>query len=153
MPGPSMAIGTEPLRRRRRWPTPMSAALVAVALGFAGFYVGVREEKSQVATTGSGSTRSPGPGAARASNGISVGTVTRVDGDTIYVKENSGATVAVNLRSATTISKSVGVKRSSVRPGDSVTITGTAGAGGAINSASISDTGDNATTTTSTSLR
>ena len=41
---------------RRRWLTPTSVALLAIALGFAGFYAGVREEKTQAA--GSASTSS-----------------------------------------------------------------------------------------------
>jgi P pilus assembly chaperone PapD len=88
------------------------------------------------------------PAAARTSSGVTVGTVTRIDGDTIYVKEGSGATVAVKLLPATTISKSQGVSSRAVRPGDSVTVKGTAGSGGAVKSTSISDSGDNSTATT-----
>lgn len=129
----------------------MNTALVAIALGFAGFYFGVHEEKSQRA--GTGSARESLPTAARAPDGITVGTVTRVDGDTIYVKESSGATVTVKLLSATTISKSRTVSHDSVRPGDSVAVRGTEGSGGTIKSTSVTDSGGSSTaTTTSTSV-
>jgi len=175
--------GAVPLpRRRRRWFTPTSAALLALVLGFAGFYAGVREEKtratgsgSTLATgsrsapatgsgsapatgsgsapaTGSGSRRAVSPTAATGSaGGVTAGTVTRVDGDTVYVKESSGSTVEIKLLRTTAIDKSVDVSSHSVRPGDSVTIQGTRGSGGAITSTSISDSGNNSTTTTSTS--
>ena len=175
--------GAVPLPRRpRRWFTPTSAALLALVLGFAGFYAGVREEKtratgsgSTLATgsrsapatgsgsapatgsgsapaTGSGSRRAVSPTAATGSaGGVTAGTVTRVDGDTVYVKESSGSTVEIKLLRTTAIDKSVDVSSHSVRPGDSVTIQGTRGSGGAITSTSISDSGNNSTTTTSTS--
>jgi hypothetical protein len=132
--------------RRRRWLTPTNALLVALAFGFGGLYVGIHAEKGQAAS--SGSTRVALPAAGRSTGGVTVGTVTRIDGDTIYVKEGSGATVAVKLVSATTISKSRSVSSRSVRPGDSVAVEGTAGSGGVIKSTSVSDSGDNSTTTT-----
>ena len=151
---------------RRRWLTPTSVALLAIALGFAGFYAGVREEKTQAAGSAStssiartaaarsGASRtSAGTGAApafgAAASGVTAGTVTRVDGDTVYVKEASGNTVEVKLLPATTIDKSLGVSSRSVRPGDSVTIQGTHGSGGTITSTSVSDSGNNSPTTAS----
>ncbi|MGO9498427.1 MAG: hypothetical protein ACLQA5_17235 [Solirubrobacteraceae bacterium] len=77
--------------------------------------------------------------------------MTRVDGDTVYVKETSGATVQVKLVSSTAIKKTQGVNSRSVRPGDSVTIQGTQGSGGTITSTSVSDSGNNSTTTASSS--
>ncbi|MGO9888564.1 MAG: hypothetical protein ACLP0L_11740 [Solirubrobacteraceae bacterium] len=154
--------------RRRRWLTPTSVALLAIALGFAGFYAGVREEKTQATGSASASSisrtaaarsnssrTSAGTGAApalgAAASGITAGTVTRVDGDTVYVKETSGATVQVKLVSSTAIKKTQGVNSRSVRPGDSVTIQGTQGSGGTITSTSVSDSGNNSTTTASSS--
>jgi hypothetical protein len=152
--------------RRRRWLTPTSVALLAIVLGFAGFYAGVREEKTQAtgsastssisrtAAARSGSSRtSAGTGATpalgAAASGITAGTVTRVDGDTVYVKEASGATIQVKLLSSTAIKKTQGVSSRSVRPGDSVTIQGTQGGGGTITSTAVSDSGNNSTTTAS----
>jgi hypothetical protein len=144
-------MSRDPRSRRRRWLTPTNTALVAIALGFVGFFFGVREEKSQRA--GTASARTALPTGARASDGITVGTVTRADGDTIYVKESSGPTVTVKLLSATTISKSRSVSRDSVRPGDLVAVRGTEGSCGTIKSTSITDSGGSSTaTTTSTSV-
>jgi hypothetical protein len=153
-------------RRNRRWLTPTSAVLLAVALGFAGFYLGVREEKanatgsgsapaiSRTATTASSSSRSSrgaaaAPAAAGSGGGVTAGTVSRIDGDTAYIKESSGKTVQVNLLPTTAISKSLSVSGHSVRPGDTVAIQGTQGSDGAIKSSSISDSGNTSTTTTS----
>jgi endonuclease YncB( thermonuclease family) len=152
-------------RARRRWFTPTSAALLAIVLGFAGFYAGVREEKAQATGTGSTSSisrtaaarsrsarASTGAGTASASaSGITAGTVTRVDGNTVYVKEASGATVQVKLLATTAIDKTQNVSGHSVRPGDTVTVQGTQGSGGTIKSSSISDSGNTSTATTSTS--
>jgi hypothetical protein len=138
----------DPGLRRRRWLTPTNTALVAILLGLGGFYLGVHDEKSQRASTAS--ARVARPATARASAGITAGTVTRVDGDTIYVKESSGATVTVKLLSATTISKSSSVGSGSVRPGDSVAVQGTAGSDGTIKSTSITDSGGDSDATTST---
>ncbi len=142
-------------RARRRWFTPTSAALLAIVLGFAGFYAGVREEKANA--TGSASTPSASrtaprstPGRSSAAGGLAVGIVSRIDGDTVYVKEASGKTVQVKLSSTTAISKSLSVSGHSVRPGDTVSLQGTQ-SGAAIKSSSISDSGDTSTTTTTTS--
>jgi hypothetical protein len=142
-------------RARRRWFTPTSAALLAIVLGFAGFYAGVREEKANA--TGSASTPSASRTAARstpspaaAAGGLTVGTVSRIDGDTVYVKEASGKIVEVKLSSNTTVSKSLSVSGHSVRPGDTVQVQGTQ-SGATLESSSISDSGDTSTTTTTTS--
>jgi hypothetical protein len=150
------------LARRRRSLTPTNVVVIAIALGFAGFYAGVREKTqapgsastrsvSRTTAARSGSVRpSTGVGTASASaGGITAGTVTRVDGNTVYIKEASGATVQAKLLSSTAIKKTQDVSSHSVRPGDSVTIQGTQGSGGTITSTSVSDSGDNTTTTTS----
>lgn len=80
-----------------------------------------------------------------------VGTVSSVDGDTIYVKETSGNTVKVKLNSATTISKSESVSREKLNPGDSVVIQGSAGSGGTVQATSVSDSGASASSSTSSS--
>jgi hypothetical protein len=140
-------------RARRRWLTPTSAALLALLIGFAGFYAGVREEKANA--TGSASTPSASrtaprstPGRSSAAGGLTVGTVSRIDGDTVYVKEASGKTLQVKLSSTTAISKSLSVSGRSVRPGDTVQVQGTQ-SGATIKSSSISDSGDTSTSTTS----
>jgi hypothetical protein len=142
--------------RRRRWLTPGSTAQLAVALGFVGFYAGVREEKANAtgaASTRSSPSRSPGAGAATTgtAGGVTAGTVTRVDGGTVYIKGPSGDTVQVKLLPSTAISKSLSVSGHSIRPGDTVAIQGTQGGDGTIKSSSISDSGNTSTRTTTTS--
>ena len=161
------AVIFRPARRRRRL-TPTSVALLGVALGFAGFYAGVREEKTQAtgsastssisrtaASRSSSSRTSAGAGATRppggSASGVTAGTVTRVDGNTVYVKEASGATVQVKLLAATAINKTQDVSSHSVRPGDTVMVQGTQGSGGTIKSTSIGDAGNNSAATASTS--
>ncbi len=80
------------------------------------------------------------------------GTVSSVDGKNIYVTETStGNVVKVTLSSATNVSKSVGVSKSAIRPGDSVTIEGAKGSDGTISATSVSDSGNRSSTTSSSS--
>jgi hypothetical protein len=155
-----------PGRPRRRWFNRRSAALAAAITCAAGFYAGVRVEKSQVSSPSAASTASPAsatarsgtagagagagaragfPGAAGAGAGsnASFGTVSSVDGNTIYLTDSSGNTVKVTLSSATKISKSETVAKAAVRPGDTVVIQGLKGSGGAITATSVSDSGTN----------
>jgi hypothetical protein len=62
-------------------------------------------------------TRKHASATSGAAGGVAAGTVSRVDGDTLYIKEPSGETVQVKLLSTTTISTSLGVSGHSVRPG------------------------------------
>jgi hypothetical protein len=159
-------------RPRRRFFNPASALLLALVLGAAGFYAGVRVEKGQLSSSSAasgaptagggalaglasrlGGSASAGGGrsgfpagagfvAAPGGGNSSFGTVSSVDGKTIYVTETaSGDVVKVTLSSATKITKSVGVAKSAIRPGDSVVIQGVKGSGGTIEAASLSDSG------------
>lgn len=168
-----------PRRPRRQLFNRRSAALLALILGAVCFYAGVRVEKGQVTTSAStpsgfsipsflrGGAGSRGgasasgslaglgsggglPGGAGFGGGnASAGTVSSVDGRTLYIKDASGNTLKVRLSSATKITKSVRVARKAVRPGDSVAIQGLKTKGGALTAASVSDSGTSATTSTS----
>jgi hypothetical protein len=156
-----------PGRRRRRFFNRKSAALMAVITAAAGFYAGVRVEKAKTlsstnasvslpaaARTGATSSTAarsggfPGAGAFGGEN-TSIGTVKSVDGNMIYVTDASGNTVKVELNSATKITKSLGVSRRSVRPGDSVVVQGAGSSKGRITATSLSDSGSSGTSTTS----
>jgi hypothetical protein len=86
-------------------------------------------------------------GGARASlfggaGGATFGTVSSIQGKNVYVTETStGDVVKVTLSSATTITKSVGVGKSAIRPGDTVTVVGAKNAKGGISATSVSDSG------------
>jgi hypothetical protein len=92
------------------------------------------------ASGASGAGRSAG-GAGAGGGGASFGTVASVNGSTIDVTDTSGNTVKVQLSSATKISKTESVKRSAVRPGDTVVILGVTKANGTISAATVTDSG------------
>lgn len=160
-------------RKRGRFFNAKSALLVAVILGLAGFYAGVRVEKGHVTAstgpTGSGLTAasasrgtgtgagsrpafgSGGAGGFGGAGGGTTGTVTSVSGKTIYVKESSGDTVAVKLLPTTTVTKSESVGRGSVHPGDAVAITGSTANSGTVKATAVTDSGDSSTSSTSSS--
>ena len=156
-----------PGRPRRQLFNRWTAALLALITGAIGFYVGIRVEKNQVSsssTTGRGFTlpaalagsgaRSSGSRAGVAGGGAgfpaggafgganaSIGTISSVNGNTIYITDESGNTVKVTLSSATKITKSLGVSKHSLRPGDSVVIRGLKNGSGKVSATSVSDSG------------
>jgi len=72
------------------------------------------------------------------------GTVSTVNGRTLYVTAASGNTVKVRLTSSTKISKTRSAKRSAIRPGDTIVVQGITGSGGAVTAASVTDSGTRA---------
>lgn len=160
-----------PGRPRRRWLTGGSAALLALITCAIGFYVGIRVEKGQVSNTGgtaraftpsalggrstgtssaagesrSGTSRAPGgagfPGGGFGAGNASFGTISSVSGNTIYISDASGNTVKVTLSSATKVTKSLGVSKHSLRPGDTVVVRGVKNSSGKVSATSISDSG------------
>lgn len=156
---------TLPVRPRRPFLTKWTAALMALALGGAGFLAGVRLEKSDTSAGSSGAgalassfsaaggrsgTSGSRPagisgGFPGASGGATVGSVSSVKGDTIYVKESSGDTVAVELSSSTKVTKSESVARARIYPGDEVVISGSTGSKGTIKATAVTDSGASAT--------
>ncbi len=151
---------TTPGRPRRRWLNRKSAALAAVITCAGGFYGGVRVEKSQLGSTataatpaaaGAGATGGAGGGAgardafaggaAGGGGNASFGTVSSVNGNTIYLTDSSGNTVKVTLSSATEITKNESVSKASIRPGDAVVIQGVKSSSGTITATSVSDSG------------
>ncbi|HWD69273.1 MAG TPA: DUF5666 domain-containing protein [Solirubrobacteraceae bacterium] len=180
-----------PIRPRASYLTPLTALLMALILGGVGFYVGIRVEKSQSSSGGSGATafgraltggalgatggagatgsssktgsssRGGLPGAsslasrfaAGGSGGVggTTGSVSSIDGNTIYVKETDGNTVKVELSSATKISKSEDVSRKKLYPGDSLVVSGSAGSNGTVQATSITDSGASGTSSATAS--
>lgn len=156
-----------PVRPRPRYLTPLTALLMALILGGAGFYAGVRVEKAQTPAAGGGASalaRALGGGrghkhgsraaAALAGGGLgsrlaaalgrgggTAGSVSAIDGNTLYVKEANGNTVAVKLSAATRITKSEPASRSRIFPGDQVVVSGSGGPKGTVDAASVSDSG------------
>jgi hypothetical protein len=163
---------TLPVRPKRPFLTKWSAALMALVLGAVGFFVGVRVEKNKIPSTSgassafasalSGASRGAtvltvsagsfasrfGAGAggfAGAAGNATIGSVSSVNGKTIYVTETSGDTVKVKLSGQTTITKSEAVSSAKIFPGDEVVIAGTKGSGGMVTATSLTDSGARAT--------
>lgn len=119
-----------PPRPRNRLFAPLPLALIAVLIAAAGFLGGVLVQKG---SEGSGATAGlpagiptdlPTSFPGSASGAAVSGTVSSVNGQTIYVKDSDGATVAVRVEDGSKISRdsNVGVKK--IRPGDSVVVQG-----------------------------
>ncbi len=153
-----------PARPRNRFLRPLPVALVAVLIAAAGFLGGVLVQKgsegsgsaaglpggasglpsflTEKAGEGSGSEAISGlpAGLGGAGGGSAVsGTVSSVDGKTIYVKDSEGNVVAVRAEDGSTISRdsNVGVKK--IHPGDSVVVQGSKH-GSTVKASSISAT-------------
>lgn len=90
---------------------------------------------------GGGRTGSFFPGGLGGAGGT-FGTVSSVNGKTVYVTEAGGDVVKVTLSSATSITKSENASKSAIQPGDSVTVQGVKGQSGAIAATSVSDSGN-----------
>jgi hypothetical protein len=81
-------------------------------------------------------------GAAGGAGGsATLGTVTNISGNSLYVTDTSGNTVKVTLSSATKLTKNVTVGKKAVRPGDLVVVSGVKGPDGTVSAATVSDTG------------
>lgn len=150
-----------PPRPRNRLFAPLPLALIAVLIAATGFLGGVLVQKG---SEGGGSAGGPpgglpsflsegaaGESGAEGSGGLPAGfpgagsgaavsgTVSGVDGRTIYVKGSGGATVAVRVEDGSKVSRdsNVGVKK--IRPGDSVVVQGSKN-GSTVKASSISAT-------------
>jgi hypothetical protein len=83
--------------------------------------------------SGSGGGSGPGGGFTRPT----AGTVAYLDGGTLYVTNAEGATVKVTTSAGTTVNKTVKSAVKAIHPGETVTVTGEPGSGGAIKAESI----------------
>lgn len=134
-----------PPRPRNRLLAPMPLALIAVLIAAGGFLGGVLVQKGSEGGSasglpnglpsflnkeggeGSGSEGSGGfpagfPGA-NSSAAVS-GTVSSVNGRTIYVKDSEGSTVAVRVEDGSKVSRDSNVSVKKIHPGDSVVVQG-----------------------------
>jgi hypothetical protein len=125
-------------RPRGRLLRPLPLALVAVAIAAAGFIGGVEAQKG---SEGGGSGSLPGGGnlpafasagggaetnapVASGSEAAATGTVTGVEGHTIYVKEADGTVVAVKTGAGSSVTRDSNVAAKKVHPGDTVVVQG-----------------------------
>ncbi len=139
--------------------------MLAILLGAIGFYVGVEVEKGSGSTStaaGTGAraaaaaTGRGGGFAARLGGGAggTFGTVSAINGKSLYVTDATGNTVKVTFNAATKVTKSVPVAKNAIRPGDAIVVQGVKGSHGNLAATSVSDTGARAgSTSTSSSSR
>lgn len=125
-----------PPRPRGRLLRPLPLALIALIIAAAGFLGGIEAQKGSEG--GSGAAAGPGGGglpnfaalkeAAGATTGgtsaTTNGTVTSVEGHTIYVKESDGTTVAVKVGDGATVTRDSNVATKKIHPGDTVAVQG-----------------------------
>jgi hypothetical protein len=120
------------------------------AAGLASRFAALRGGASGGASGASGSAAGTGTaGAAGAGGGLfgrsgaggaggaTVGEVAYLDGDTLYVTNAEGNTVKVTAAPGASVTKTVKAKVREIRPGETVVVTGTPGANGAISAESI----------------
>jgi hypothetical protein len=136
-----------PPRPRGRLLRPLPLALIALIIVAAGFLGGIEAQKGsegasaaagpggglpnlaaiKEAAGGTGESEAAGEGAAAAFGGSSAaatGTVTSVEGHTIYVKEADGTTVAVKAGDGSTVTRDSNVAAKKIHPGDTVVVQG-----------------------------
>jgi hypothetical protein len=143
-----------------------TAGLVAVVLVAAGFWSGAivqrnhggssaggaggagsgfaRFRSGQGGSTGTGTTTTGAPtfgggGAGAGSSGTS-GTISVVNGNTLYILTSAGALVKITLGPSTTITRNAKSQAVGIRPGDSVVVQGAASSKGDIAATSVSAT-------------
>jgi Domain of unknown function (DUF5666) len=138
------------------------AGLLAVLLVAAGFWGGVAIEKNHGGSsrgaslaslaarfrsgrTGAGGTSTTGGGGfgglgGFSSNAAATGTVSVVDGKTLYVLTSSGSLVKVSLTTSTTITRNADSSAADLRPGDTVVVNGTTSANGNVSATSVTAT-------------
>jgi hypothetical protein len=152
-----------PPRPRRKLLTPVTVLLLVVLFAAAGFVGGVLVQKGQGSSTtatgagfasrfGAAATGSSGAsgaatgfrglfGGGAGGGGATIGTVSSIDGSTLYVTATSGNTVAVTTTHESKITKDESVGANAIHPGDSVVVEGIAGSKGTITASSVSDSG------------
>ncbi|HUB72532.1 MAG TPA: hypothetical protein VL979_00675 [Solirubrobacteraceae bacterium] len=146
---------------------PLALALLGVLLTACGFIGGVLVEKGETSSSsssagaasslasrfaalrGASSTGAARSGASAGASGLfgggaagagrpTAGTVAYLSGHTLYVTNSEGNTIKVETSAATSVHKTVSSSVKAIRPGETVTITGSTGSNGAVSAESIS---------------
>lgn len=116
-----------------------SSALASLASRFAGRGGG---------TTGTGGTTTGGAGGfGGASAAAAAGTITVIEGNTVYITSSSGAIVKVELSAGTKVSRNATATIPSLKPGDTVVVQGSRAKNGTVSATSFAATAAGVTTT------
>jgi hypothetical protein len=89
---------------------------------------------------GAGFGGAGGFGAGAASTAAATGTITVVDGNTLYVTEAGGTIVEVNVGSSTKVTRDAPTSAAALHPGDSVVVQGSKSKTGAVDATSVAAT-------------
>jgi Domain of unknown function (DUF5666) len=166
---PELALPGRPRRQVfNRWSASLLALILGVVGFYVGVRVekgqlagsssnsalsaGTAGPTGRASTTGAAGTAVSGRGAGGAGlrglfggggagGSASFGTVSSINGNSLYVTQPTGNTIKVTLSSATKVTKSVAVGKNAVRPGDAVVVQGAKSANGGVSATSVSDTG------------
>jgi hypothetical protein len=120
-----------------------SSSSTGTAASLASRFAGLRGGSPTGTGAGAGKAPTGGaggglPGAGAGGSRPTTGTVAYLAGDTIYVTNPEGNTVKVTASAATSVTKSVKTKVNGIHPGETVTVAGATGSGGAVSAESIS---------------
>ena len=147
------------ITKRERLFTRATWVLVALLIGGGSFALGAHLKKTPAAaaatgaaaqsqtnaqTAGRGTAATNGAAATNAGNagggfgGATVGQITKIDGNTIYVQDAQGNTVTVSTTPTTPINVAKAGTLADLTTGETVVVQGTAGTGGAMTATSIS---------------
>lgn len=134
-------------RLRVSWPVAVFVVLLAAAGGLWGGATLQRHQASSSTGSTAASLRSLFAGRTRSAAGLgsttsaaTTGTVTDIQGDTLYVTEASGNLVAVTVGSQTVVDRNASSSLSALQPGDTVVVEGTKQANGTVAAATVSAT-------------
>jgi uncharacterized protein DUF5666 len=131
----------------RRLLSPLPLGMIALLIALIGFIGGVLVQKGQGGSSSSGpvgllaSLRSGAGGSnpfGGGSGGPTIGTVSNVNGKTLYVSDPQGNTFKVMIGTGATVTRSAKSTASQIHPGDSVIIQGARNPNGTINAQSVS---------------
>jgi hypothetical protein len=145
---------------RLRIPAAIIVAVLLLALGFWGGAIAQKNHTTASAaggaaafaarlrnagsgatgTSGGGGSQLPGDTTGTAGSGATTGTVSVVDGDTLYILTASNQLVKVTLTASTTLTRNAKAKAVQLRPGDTVVVQGSTAKNGSVQAASVSAT-------------
>jgi hypothetical protein len=150
-PLPQNSLAAELVARRRKRLPALTLALALLVAAAAVFIGGVEVQKHWGATSAStsaggfagfGGRGAFGGAAGGGSTGVS-GTVTLIKGSTLYVTSASGTTVLVHTTPTSVVTKTVSGTTTSIRPGSTVTVVGTAAGDGSYTARQVTIGGSN----------
>jgi len=131
----------------------MTYVLAAIVLVGAGFLVGTMLNKGSDSNTlagggfpsgfpgGSLPSGAPGAPGGAGGGGVTFGTVTRVEGDTVLVKRADGTTVTVKTNGSTTVRVSTTGAVSDLSPGSTVVVQGSSSGDNTVTAQTITEGG------------